>query len=103
MSRIKAAKVVTNIGLGQRATRIPTRRHSRVDRAVERGSNQPKRRAPMSSAPGVTVTADSTVKIMVMAPGMPIDFIMSSWANVMQDNAPATVRPDAITTGATPR
>ncbi|SHR96891.1 Uncharacterised protein [Mycobacteroides abscessus subsp. abscessus] len=103
MSTISAAKVVTNMGFGQRATRMPTRRHSRVDRTVDLGSNQPNLRAPINRAPGVTVTAESTVKIMVMAPGIPIDLIMSSWANVMQDRAPATVKPDAITTGATPR
>ena len=96
------AALTARIGTGQRTTAVPTRRHRRPLLAATLDSKRPNL-LPKKTMAGPSVTPASTTTSMPIATGAPMVLNQGSRAKLRQYVAPAMVRPDPSTTGATPR
>jgi hypothetical protein len=89
------------MGAGQRTIAVPTRRHLRTP-IVPLGSNTLKR-LPTARNAGTNVSATETATSIPTAHGTPRVWNSGIRVKLRQKTAPAIVKPEAKTTGATPR
>jgi hypothetical protein len=95
------AVLTAKIGAGQRTTAVPTRRHSRP--LTARFFSKRPTLLPTKITAGPSVSPAKTTTSIPIATGAPMVLNHGSRAKLRQYVAPAMVRPDPSTTGATLR